>query len=201
MWKADADLAATSRQAKATVTKSKQEGGNIFIHEESVKLVMAGSGCEDAKKVEEVLRHVDGDADTAIEELIMEGDLAENDKPCSPPANSNGANENSSNKNHNEELKAHSPGPEEKTRGKGSPKPVEKSISRNKACPCGSKKKYKACCGTVTSRSLVKFTNNQTVDHGKTRKERKQTKKGEYVTPTNPHGAEGGSLDVGALCI
>ena len=30
-------------------------------------------------------------------------------------------------------------------------------IPRNKACPCGSKKKYKSCCGTVSGRSSARF--------------------------------------------
>lgn len=30
-------------------------------------------------------------------------------------------------------------------------------ISRNKACPCGSKKKYKSCCGAVSGRSSARF--------------------------------------------
>lgn len=84
--KADADLSATSHQAKVAVTKSKGGAGKSFIHAESIKLVMAGGGCEDAKKVEQVLQEVDGDVDAAIEFLIAEGNkeyLVESDKlPC-----------------------------------------------------------------------------------------------------------------------
>lgn len=38
------------------------------------------------------------------------------------------------------------------------PPPKKKiQVSKNKVCPCGSKKKYKACCGAATGRSVAKF--------------------------------------------
>lgn len=55
MLKADADLSAISCKAKAAVTKSKGGAGKSVIHADSIKLVMAGTGCEDAKKVEQVM--------------------------------------------------------------------------------------------------------------------------------------------------
>lgn len=39
-----------------------------------------------------------------------------------------------------------------------SPPPQKKiQVSKNKVCPCSSKKKYKACCGAATGRSVAKF--------------------------------------------
>lgn len=35
--------------------------------------------------------------------------------------------------------------------------PKNIQVSKNKVCPCGSKKKYKACCGAATGRSVAKF--------------------------------------------
>lgn len=58
--KADADPSAKSCEAKSCeakvpVTKSKGGGGKNLIHADSIKLVRAGSGCVDAKKVEQVM--------------------------------------------------------------------------------------------------------------------------------------------------
>ncbi|XVF15523.1 hypothetical protein REPUB_Repub09cG0161300 [Reevesia pubescens] len=36
-------------------------------------------------------------------------------------------------------------------------RPDDKKIPRNQLCPCGSKTKYKACCGSVTWRSSTKL--------------------------------------------
>ncbi|CAK9159441.1 unnamed protein product [Ilex paraguariensis] len=76
----------------------------------------------------------------------------------------------------------------------------EKKIPRNKVCPCGSKKKYKSCCGSAAGRSASRFAVNQTFDNGKVRKDKKQGKKGGPVA-VKPQGSDGGLPDVGALCI
>lgn len=77
----------------------------------------------------------------------------------------------------------------------------EKKIPRNKACPCGSKKKYKSCCGTAAGRSSTVAVND-TVDYGKSRKEKKQGKKGGSTNLAVSHGSDGASpADMGALCI
>lgn len=69
----------------------------------------------------------------------------------------------------------------------------EKKIPRNKACPCGSKKKYKSCCGTAAGRSV-----NNVIENGKGRKDKKNGKKGGSLS----HGStDGSSPDMGALCI
>ncbi|CAL5324635.1 unnamed protein product [Camellia sinensis] len=170
--KADADLSATSRQAKVAVTKSKGGAGKNFIHAEAIKLVMSGGGCEDAKKVEQVLQQVDGDVDAAIEFLIAEEGnkeyLVESDKlPCpADTSHGNGRylrdNENGNYEQHKEELKDNSSTPEsscdqERTHDDKSSLKDEKKIPRNKVCPCGSKKKYKACCGSISGISSAKF--------------------------------------------
>ncbi|XP_059623909.1 OVARIAN TUMOR DOMAIN-containing deubiquitinating enzyme 7 [Cornus florida] len=208
--KADADVSATSHQAKAAVTKSKGEAGKNFMHAEPIKLVMVGSGCESEKKVEQVLQQVGGDVDAAIEFLIAEQGteeyLVESDNlPC-PADSSHGDGERGYCEPSKEELsdnscKLDTSFHKERTTDNDSSQQDEKKIPRNKVCPCGSKKKYKACCGSVAGRSSAKFVINQTVDYGKRRKERKQGKKGEAATVANHHGCEGGPPDMGALCI
>ncbi|KAI8542126.1 hypothetical protein RHMOL_Rhmol08G0115100 [Rhododendron molle] len=164
--KADADLSAISCKAKAAVTKSKGGAGKNVIHADSIKLVMAGSGCEDAKKVEQILQQVGGDVDAANEFLIAEQAtsdyLAESDKHSCPADTSHGIFENGNYEQQTEELKDNSCMSEqscdkETTHDSESSHKDEKKIVRNKVCPCGSKKKYKACCGSVSGRSS-KFT-------------------------------------------
>ncbi|XP_021274700.1 OTU domain-containing protein 3 isoform X6 [Herrania umbratica] len=70
--KADADISASTNQAKAAVSKPKGAAGKDSINTGSIKMVMAGSGCESAEKVEQVLLQVDGDVDAAIEFLVAE---------------------------------------------------------------------------------------------------------------------------------
>lgn len=45
----------SSNQAKAAVSKPKGPAGKDSINTGSIKLVMAGSGCESAEKVEQVM--------------------------------------------------------------------------------------------------------------------------------------------------
>lgn len=55
MLKVDADLSAASHQAKTAANKS--EGGTVptVINAGSIKMVMAGTGCENAERVEQVI--------------------------------------------------------------------------------------------------------------------------------------------------
>lgn len=55
LWKADADLSATAHQPKAATRRSKEGTGVDNIHAGSIKMVMAGSGCENAEKVKQVI--------------------------------------------------------------------------------------------------------------------------------------------------
>ncbi|XAR74008.1 hypothetical protein NMG60_11008157 [Bertholletia excelsa] len=171
---------------------------------------MAGSGCEDANRVAQVLHQVGGDVDAATEFLIAEQGAEENsvesDKPPCEADTSHDDTESGSYKQENKESKDTLSTPEqshdwESTGDAKISQLDEKKIPRNKACPCGSKKKYKACCGSVSGRSSPKFPVNQTVDYGKSRKERKQGKKRGVVNAANSHLPEAGPPDVGALCI
>ncbi|XP_044470042.1 OVARIAN TUMOR DOMAIN-containing deubiquitinating enzyme 7 isoform X6 [Mangifera indica] len=208
--KVDADLSAASHQAKTAANKS--EGGTVptVINAGSIKVVMAGTGCENAERVEQALLEVGGDTDAAIEFLIAEqgGDnypVENNLLPCHADI-SHGDNENGNSKqlevepvkktceqdlSSNSLKRAH-----EDVRSQ----PDDKKIPRNKVCPCGSKKKYKACCGSATGRS-TKFVVNQTTDFRKSRKERKQGKSGGPSKSTSSIGSDGGPPDMGALCI
>lgn len=52
--KADADLSAKSREVIAAA-KSKGDTSRNMVQEGSVKMVMAGSGCDNKQKVEQVI--------------------------------------------------------------------------------------------------------------------------------------------------
>ncbi|KAK3416366.1 hypothetical protein EUGRSUZ_H02072 [Eucalyptus grandis] len=70
--KVDSSLSSSSRQAKAGSKKSKAGAGKDITDAVSIKLVMAGSGCENIEKVEQTLLQMYGDVDAAIEYLIAE---------------------------------------------------------------------------------------------------------------------------------
>lgn len=54
LLKADSDISSSARNAKAVSEKSNRGPGKTISDAASVKLVMAGSGCEDTEKVEQV---------------------------------------------------------------------------------------------------------------------------------------------------
>ncbi|XP_019183593.1 PREDICTED: OTU domain-containing protein 3 isoform X3 [Ipomoea nil] len=184
--KADADLSAKSSQTVNVSTKHKAEAGRDVVHPGSVKMVMSGSGCEDTVKVEQVLLQVGGDVDAAIEFLIAEqgSDIhlsINNESTCLANC-SHG----DSKGNCNDGIVQ----PEDNTREHDSANNDieghdncssqldEKKVPRNKACPCGSKKKYKSCCGSVAGKSSARLAVSQAVEYGKGRKDKKQGKKG-----------------------
>ncbi|KAK9012937.1 hypothetical protein V6N11_040967 [Hibiscus sabdariffa] len=157
--KADADISASSNQAKAAVSKPKGAAVKDSINTGSIKLVMAGSGCENSEKVEQVLLQVDGDVDAAIEFLVAEQGAEEgaavNDSHTCHANGSYGNDENGNNEQHKKEAveKTTEQDPSRdvtKTLDGSTSRVDEKKIPRNKLCPCGSKKKYKACCGSVS---------------------------------------------------
>ncbi|XP_050207990.1 OVARIAN TUMOR DOMAIN-containing deubiquitinating enzyme 7 isoform X2 [Mercurialis annua] len=205
--KADADVSATSHQAKDAASKSKCGAAKNAIDTRSIKMVMTGSGGENAQKAEQVLLQVDGDVDAAIEFLIAEREaddglagnhslsrLAETSYECQ------GDHQVENSEQHVEEpLKETHKQDQSNSKirqadDNNSSRAEDKKIARNKNCPCGSKKKYKACCGAVKAKPSAKFVVNQTVDSRKVRKERKQHGKG-------PTESDGGPPNVGALCI
>ncbi|KAL4378946.1 hypothetical protein GQ457_02G007940 [Hibiscus cannabinus] len=208
--KADADISASSNQAKAAVSKPKGAAGKDSINTGSIKLVMAGSGCESAEKVEQVLLQVDGDVDAAIEFLVAEQGAEEgaavNDSHTCHANGSYGNDENGNNEQHKEEAvkKTTEQDPSSdgaKTLDGSTSRADEKKIPRNKLCPCGSKKKYKACCGSVSGRSSNALIVNKTMEVRKGKKERKQGKKGVSAKSAASLGSDGGPPDMGALCI
>ncbi|KAF3438985.1 hypothetical protein FNV43_RR17260 [Rhamnella rubrinervis] len=208
--KADADLSMTSHQAKTVVSKSKGGVGRDIINGRSIKLVIAGTGCENAEKVEQVLVQVDGDVDAAIEFLVAEQGTEECSEQTDSPSNQTDASYGNGRYNENEEaeqqrtevktLKQDVPSSSSNlTPDNSHSQADDKKISRNQVCSCGSKKKYKACCGSVTGRSSTKLLVNQMVESRKGRKERKQGKKGANTKASSTCGSDGGPPDMGAL--
>ncbi|XP_060191099.1 OVARIAN TUMOR DOMAIN-containing deubiquitinating enzyme 7 isoform X2 [Lycium barbarum] len=200
--KADADLSAKSREVIAAA-KSKGDTGRNIVQVGSVKVVMAGSGCDDREKVKQVLQQVGGDVDAALEFLIAEQ-----------------GSEDQLNANDNISCLASTPQGEHDTKSGDSPcekgssdcsakgasdkhtsQEDEKKIPRNKACPCGSKKKYKSCCGSVAGKQPTSYTVNHTMDYGKGRRDKKQGKKVPPVNVTSSKQSDARPPDMGALCI
>uniref|UniRef100_A0A6N2N7D3 OTU domain-containing protein n=1 Tax=Salix viminalis TaxID=40686 RepID=A0A6N2N7D3_SALVM len=188
--KVDADLSATSAQAKAVSCKSKAGIAKDSFESGSLKLVMAGSGCENAEKVKQVLLEVDGDVDAAIEFLIAEQETdsfsEENNSLCYDTNFSNecqGDGVDGNCEQYKEELVTET---------------NKQKIPRNKDCSCGSKKKHKAYCGAVKGRSSTKIV-DRTVDFRKGRKETKHSKKG-HAESVPSSGSDGWLPDMGALC-
>ncbi|XP_030498782.1 OVARIAN TUMOR DOMAIN-containing deubiquitinating enzyme 7 isoform X6 [Cannabis sativa] len=202
--KVDADLTKKSDQTKAAENKWKGGAGRNIIDAGSIKLVIAGTGCANAEKVEEV----DGDVDAAIEFLVAEQGTEE----CSvrPDSLSNAADNSPCNgwgedkqaieveKTYRQDVASSS---NNLAHENISSLPDDKKISRNQLCPCGSKKKYKACCGTVSAKASNKFVISQTMDSRKGRRERKHGKKGASIKVVSACGPSGGPPDMGALCI
>ncbi|XP_075652820.1 OVARIAN TUMOR DOMAIN-containing deubiquitinating enzyme 7 isoform X2 [Castanea sativa] len=210
--KADADLSATAHQPIAATRRSKEGTGADDIHAGSIKMVMAGSGCENAEKVKQVLGQVYGDVDAAIEFLIAEQGAEEYPVQTDSLPDQVDTSYGNARVDENGNCEQHEEEPLERTckqdassssvlsHDNRSSQPDDK-VSKNKVCPCGSKKKYKACCGAATGRSVAKFVVNQSVDSRKGRKERKQGKKSGSAKATSTCGVDGGLPDMGALCI
>ncbi|XP_038721909.1 OVARIAN TUMOR DOMAIN-containing deubiquitinating enzyme 7 isoform X2 [Tripterygium wilfordii] len=198
--KADADLSMNSHKKSAAVSKCNGKGVKDMADPGSTKLVMSGSSCESVEEVKQILLQVGGDVDAAIEILVAEQGTtefsAENDsRPCIAVM-CDDDDENGNLKQQKEETeKADMQDPPDDSI-KTNHDDDKLKIPRNKACPCGSKKKYKACCGSVKGRSSVKIVNNQ-VDTRKGRKKREQFSKQSMPLPQS----DGGPPDMGALCI
>ncbi|GAV80931.1 OTU domain-containing protein [Cephalotus follicularis] len=208
--KVDADLSATSNRAEALVRKSKWGAGTENIDAGSIKLVMAGSGCKNAEKAEQVLLQVSGDVDAAIEFLVSEQvseDFLAEDEYLSCDADTSHGNvdaEIGNSEQHKEE-------PTKKTGNQDQSsnsitcthafQPDEEKIQLNEVCKCGSKKKHKAACGSATGSSTTKLLVNRIVDCRKGRKEKKQVKKGGPAKSAPSPESDGGPPDMGALCI
>ncbi|KAF7848707.1 hypothetical protein BT93_L1716 [Corymbia citriodora subsp. variegata] len=207
--KADSNLSASSHQAKAGSNKSKSGAGKDITDAGSIKLVMAGSGCENIEKVEQTLLQMYGDVDATIEYLIAEKgieDFSEEtvQSPCNADAShgddANGNSEEQREEPVEETYKDNPPSNSAKrTHHDGSARREDKKIPRNKACPCGSKKKYKSCCGSGTGK-VSAISNDQALESRKSRKEKKRGKRGSDASALSA-GSDGGPPDMGALCI
>ncbi|KAJ0236551.1 OVARIAN TUMOR DOMAIN-containing deubiquitinating enzyme 7 [Hirschfeldia incana] len=196
---ADAKVSAASKQAKATEGKSKHRSDKCNADAGAVKVVMSGSCCDNAEKAEQVLVQVNGDVDAAIEFLIAEQgmeSLTENGSETTSAAEISNRKEasdsavESTGQTINEEESSTCSNIEA-VLAKCSLQTDEK-IPRNKSCPCGSKKKYKSCCGTAAGRPSVKLLVSQTVESKKGRKNMRRGTSNEVET---------NAPDVGALCI
>ncbi|XP_054825037.1 OVARIAN TUMOR DOMAIN-containing deubiquitinating enzyme 7 isoform X3 [Prosopis cineraria] len=205
--KADADLSATSHQAKLMASESHWQVCGETFQSGSIKLVMAGSGCENAEKVEQILEQVNGDVGAAIEFLIAEHGTEESSTKSDSPPSQDDASVGDENKNKEYTIRD-SPTNDEsnnsstKINGNSRLQRNDKKIPRNKVCPCGSKKKYKSCCGTALGGQAAKLVVNQAADTRKGRKEKKQGKKSvparaDVISECDNEG----TLDMGALCI
>ncbi|XP_014509808.1 OTU domain-containing protein 3 isoform X2 [Vigna radiata var. radiata] len=203
--KADADLSAPSHETKV-MNKTHGRAGKETFQPGSIKLVMAGTGCENAEKVEQILGQVNGDIDAAIEFLIAEQGTEEcsaNSDSLPSPANTYGHDENENHKQHKEDKVEDSTNDKSNNSSKKTNiklQPNDK-IPRNKVCPCGSKKKYKACCGSALGTQSAKFLVNQAADARRGKNERKRGEKGISAKGEVPSEYDLVTPDVGALCI
>lgn len=196
---------AKSREVIAAA-KSKGDTSRNMVQVGSVKMVMAGSGCDNKQKVEQVLRQVGGDVDAAIEFLIAEqgseDQLDANDNISSLASTSQGSLGEHAIKSGDSPCKRGSSDCSVKgASDEHTSLEDEKKIPRNKACPCGSKKKYKSCCGSVAGKHPTSFTDNHTIDYGKGRRDKKQGKKVPPVNVTTSKQSDARPPDMGALCI
>ncbi|KAK9054103.1 hypothetical protein SSX86_025180 [Deinandra increscens subsp. villosa] len=197
--KADADLSVKSHQSNTAVSGANGRSAKAGIQSESIRTVKAGTGSENEEKIQQVLLQVDGDVDAAIEFIIAgqgaEESLVQNNGVTYSVDETHGNDCNNQLEHSGEKIdeknakeKQTCSNAEKETNNTNSLND-EKKIPRNKACPCGSKKKYKSCCGTA--RRLSTVTN---VEHGKDKKEGKKAA-GKFVV------LHGSSPDMGALCI
>ncbi|QCD81608.1 OTU domain-containing protein 3 isoform X2 [Vigna unguiculata] len=204
--KVDADLSAPSHEMKVMNNKTRGRAGKETFQPGSIKLVMAGTGCENAEKVEQILGQVNGDVDAAIEFLIAEQGTEEcsaNSDSLPSGANTYGLDENENHKQHEEDKVEDSTNDESNNSSKKTNiklQPNDK-IPRNKVCPCGSKKKYKACCGSALGKQSAKFLVNQAADARRGKNERKRGEKGISAKVEVPSEYDLVTPDVGALCI
>ncbi|CAM6033947.1 unnamed protein product, partial [Sphagnum compactum] len=168
-----------------------------------VKIVMDGTGCKSMDRVQEVLHDVHGDTDAAIEFLIAEqasgGDVS---PACSceriphspegsgiifPPSCKVQLLPTHHNLQHEIEQNVDHLSP-------------KSGAARNKACPCGSKRKYKSCCGTQHPKpTITSISRSDEVQSNRLRKQRLKLAKDHTSEPV--HSDVPRTVDMGALCI
>ncbi|XP_026660247.2 OVARIAN TUMOR DOMAIN-containing deubiquitinating enzyme 7 isoform X2 [Phoenix dactylifera] len=200
----DANFPIMDHNKKLTVNESKGSSRKRTFDARSIKMVMAGTGCQDVDKVEQVLQEVDGDVDAAVEFLIADQDSDDN------------VHASEDNVYHGDDQNEICGRPEtasmntkcEAGVARSNPQPVQshsiqhedKKIPRNKECPCGSKKKYKACCGSAKGKSSASLVINDKSAASKGRKETKRSRKRESIKEVPGNGSRP-LPDMGALCI
>ncbi|KAL4582257.1 hypothetical protein LXL04_006801 [Taraxacum kok-saghyz] len=177
--KADAELSVKSHQPNGA--------SKTVVQADSIKTVKLG---------------INGDVDAAIEFIIADEETEQNLVESNGVDFSMEASHECSSSNHLEKIDVKNMKEKQTCSNTESEKyktnsllDEKKIIPRNKACPCGSKKKYKSCCGTAarTSSTIV----NDTIENGNGRKDSKKGKKGGSIS----HEFDGSSPDMGALCI
>ncbi|KAL2608280.1 hypothetical protein R1flu_026853 [Riccia fluitans] len=209
-----------AKDGKKQGTKTEEKGTA------SVKLVMAGSGCTDTAYIKQVLNEVHGDTSAAIEFIIAEKNFSEEIYQSAkdvPEALSNGEVEESGVNNDAsvyesdietinlliKEVEAIAD-EESKTKPSTSKKPetgrTRPVVSRNKACPCGSKKKYKTCCGAIHHKPSVTVLPGgpEASLSNRARKDRSRAAKAAAAQPgesSSDRSSYGKEVDLGVLCI
>ncbi|KAH9554445.1 hypothetical protein CY35_08G064700 [Sphagnum magellanicum] len=184
-----------------------------------VKIVMDGTGCKSVDRVQEVLHDVHGDTDAAIEFLIAEQASGGDVSPACSCERIPHSPEGSGETHHNRSCRIHCDDPEPSTSQDSClvTKTEERSAShaagqtnsttlplqgaaRNKACPCGSKRKYKSCCGTQHPKpTITSISRSDEVQSNRLRKQRLKLAKDHTSEPV--HSDVPRTVDMGALCI
>ncbi|XP_020100171.1 OTU domain-containing protein 3 isoform X1 [Ananas comosus] len=197
--KADANISRATHnpniESKRSFHKSPWDVG-------SVKLVVAGTGCNNIDKVEQVLREVDGDVDTAIEFLIA--DQQASDGNDTEDKSSKDINHHVDDDKENcDQLEVEIV---ETNSEKGAS--TNKKLPRTRACSCGSTKKNKACCGSTTTKSsaapgksCAAFPHSKSKGAASKGKKGKIQSKKKETTGEEPLHRSALLPDMGALCI
>ncbi|CAK9269407.1 unnamed protein product [Sphagnum jensenii] len=192
--------------------------------ESPLQAVMEVTGNTNVDQVQEVLYRVDGVPDAAVEVLLDEQSLSGNISPSHTWETSSNSSETSGDYGHYSPIRSSGSDEGESTTSQASshltdgtsptpynvtdvtsPNPYQ-GISRNSACPCGSGKKYKYCCGT--SRAKSTFTLVSRAEELLTNKLKKPMSMLPKVhhhsgkpAPSPPPGPPPEVVDMGALCI
>lgn len=206
--KSDDTISAVDNNKKAATHGLKVSSRKNVFDSGAAKLVMAGTGCTSIKKVEEVLREVDGDVDAAIEFLIAEQQADEKIEKDDgiPPGVTIGLRLPVEDQNANCERAESTPldMASELDRFRRDFLSAQcdnddQEVASSKGCSCGSKKKHKACCGSTVGKSSETYVKKNHVSR-KGKKEVKRTEKKEATRGMRKCQSET-IPDVGALCI
>ncbi|RCV15122.1 hypothetical protein SETIT_3G032900v2 [Setaria italica] len=211
--KTDANISSTNNNAQTKAKDPKKSSHRSTYDQESVKLVMAGTGCSDASIAEHVLGEMDGDVDAAIEYMIAEqfamgANDAEGDPytDCALDEFSKWHDENQA-IDHKDEASCSS-----KDETVQKPKDSHsKEKSKTKDCSCGSTKKHKVSCSLATATPPGEPSRAKGVQ-GKGQKGKKQKKKeqkqAQAAQVRKKEQAQAAQVkeprvasDLGALCI